>query len=247
MLRGRVALVTGASRGIGRAVALKLAENGSAVIVNYAGNGAAAQAVAGEINQLGGRCLAICADISRSEEVKNMFAAIKNTFGRLDILINNAGITRDCLLLRMKEEDWNRVIDINLTGAFNCTKEALKLLLKSDSGVIVNISSVVGQMGNAGQCNYGAAKAGLLGFTKSLAREVAGKNIRVNAVAPGFIDTDMTSNLPQEVRERLKEQIPMGRLGCPEDVANAVLFLTLPSSSYITGQTLNVDGGMAMQ
>lgn len=247
MLKGYTALITGGSRGIGRAIALKLARNGADVIVNYCGNEVAAEEVVKEITALGGRSLSICADISNSDAVKNMISEIKNGFGKLDILVNNAGITRDSLLLRMKEEDWEKVIHTNLTGTFNCTKEALKLILKSDNGSIINISSVVGQMGNAGQCNYAAAKAGLLGFTKSLAREVAARNIRVNAVAPGFIDTDMTSVLSDEIRQTLKEQIPMGRLGSPEDVANAVLFLALPSSKYITGQTINVDGGMVMQ
>ena len=247
MLKGYTALVTGASRGIGRAIAVKLAANGAEVIVNYCGNKAAAEEVVREIRDFGGRAVSICADVSSIEAVNKMFAEIKNDFGSLDILVNNAGITCDSLLLRMKEEDWDKVLHTNLTGTFNCTKAALKLILKSDNGSIVNISSVVGQTGNPGQCNYGAAKAGILGFTKSLAREVAGKKIRVNAVAPGFIDTDMTSVLPEEVRQKLKEQIPMGRLGSPEDVANAVLFLTLPSSRYITGQTINVDGGMVMQ
>jgi len=247
MLKGYTALVTGGSRGIGRAIAIKLACNGADVIVNYCGNKAAAEEVVREIGDCGSRSMAICADVSNHEAVKNMISEIKNNFGRLDILINNAGITRDGLLLRMKEEDWEKVIHTNLTGAFNCSKEALRLLLKSDNGSIINISSVVGQMGNAGQCNYAAAKAGLFGFTKSLAREVASKNIRVNAVAPGFIDTDMTSVLSEEVRQKLKTQIPMGRFGSPEDVANAVLFLALPSSKYITGQTINVDGGMVMQ
>lgn len=246
MLKGCVALVTGASRGIGRAVALKMARNGAAVIVNYGGNVEAAQAVVKEITDFGGRGVAVCADVSDIEQVKDMVAGIKKLFGRLDILVNNAGITKDSLLLRMKREDWEKVIHTNLTGTFNCTKEALRLILKSENGSIVNVSSVVGQIGNPGQCNYGAAKAGIVGFTKSLAREVAGKNVRVNAVAPGFIDTDMTAGLSEEVREKLRGQIPLGRLGYPEDVANAVLFLVLPSSGYITGQTINVDGGMVM-
>jgi 3-oxoacyl-[acyl-carrier protein] reductase len=247
MLKGRVALVTGASRGIGRAIALKLARHGAAVIVNYRGSHQSAQEVVREIEAFGGEAVALGADVSNGEEVKKMIAEIKERFGRLDILVNNAGINEDSLLLRMKSENWEKVINTNLTGTFNCTREALKLILKSDSGSIINISSVVGQIGNAGQCNYAAAKAGIIGFTRSLAREMAGRNVRVNAVAPGFIDTDMTAKLSQEVREKLLAQIPMGKLGSPEDVANAVLFLAQPSSGYITGQTINVDGGMVTQ
>ena len=247
MLKGRVALVTGASRGIGRAIALKLARHGAAVIVNYRGSPPAAQEVVSEIEAFNGEAVALGADVSKVEEVKKMIAEIKERFGRLDILVNNAGINEDSLLLRMKSEGWEKVINTNLTGTFNCTREALKLILKSDSGCIINISSVVGQIGNAGQCNYAAAKAGIIGFTRSLAREMAGRNVRVNAVAPGFIDTDMTAKLSQEVREKLLAQIPMGKLGSPEDVANAVLFLSQPSSGYITGQTINVDGGMVTQ
>ena len=242
-----VALITGASRGIGRAIAVKLAGHGVEVIINYFGNEAAAEEAVSEIRVSGGHAIALRADVSNTLEVSAMLAEIKKTYGRLDILVNNAGITRDTLLLRMKADDWESVLNINLTGAFNCTKEALKLILKSENGCIINITSVVGLMGNPGQCNYSAAKAGLIGFTKSLARELASKNIRVNAVAPGFIETDMTSVLSQEIRMKLKEQIPLGRLGSPEDVANTVLFLTLPSSGYITGQTINVDGGMVMQ
>ncbi len=242
-----VALITGASRGIGRAIAVKLAGHGVEVIINYFGNEAAAEEAVSEIRVSGGHAIALRADVSNTLEVSAMLAEIKKTYGRLDILVNNAGITRDTLLLRMKADDWESVLNTNLTGAFNCTKEALKLILKSENGCIINITSVVGLMGNPGQCNYSAAKAGLIGFTKSLARELASKNIRVNAVAPGFIETDMTSVLSQEIRMKLKEQIPLGRLGSPEDVANTVLFLTLPSSGYITGQTINVDGGMVMQ
>lgn len=247
MLSNYVALVTGASRGIGRAIATKLARNGAAVVVNYCGSKDAAEEVVAEIKGFGGQAVAIRADVSNSGEVQNMIAEIKNCYNRLDILVNNAGITHDTLLLRMKSEDWDRVLHTNLTGTFNCTKEALKLILKSDNGCIINISSVIGQIGNAGQCNYSAAKAGIIGFTKSLAVELGGKNIRVNAVAPGFINTDMTAKLSDEIKQRLKTQIPMGRLGSPEDVANTVLFLTLPASGYITGQTINVDGGMVMQ
>jgi 3-oxoacyl-[acyl-carrier protein] reductase len=202
MLKGRVALVTGASRGIGRAIALKLARHGAAVIVNYRGSHQSAQEVVREIEAFGGEAVALGADVSNGEEVKKMIAEIKERFGRLDILVNNAGINEDSLLLRMKSENWEKVINTNLTGTFNCTREALKLILKSDSGSIINISSVVGQIGNAGQCNYAAAKAGIIGFTRSLAREMAGRNVRVNAVAPGFIDTDMTAKLSQEVREK---------------------------------------------
>lgn len=241
-----VALVTGASRGIGRATAVKLAQQGAAVGINYFSNEKAAQEVVQEIHGFGGKAILLPGDIVDYDAVTTMVKAITDEFGGLDILVNNAGITRDNLLLRMKHEDWSKVIETNLTGVFNCTKVSLRPMLKSKNGSIINITSVVGQTGNVGQCNYAAAKAGVIGFTKAMARELASKNIRVNAVAPGFIDTRMTSGLPEKIKEQLLEQIPLSKFGEPEYVANAVLFLASPANCYITGQTINVDGGMVM-
>ncbi len=245
-LDGKVALVTGASRGIGRAVAIRLAKSGAKIAVNYAGNQAAAEEVKQIIEQNGGEAILVQADISNAESVDAMVAAVMEAFGRIDILVNNAGITRDTLLMRMKEADWNAVIQTNLTGVFYVTKAVSKIMMKQRSGKIVNMSSVVGLMGNAGQANYAAAKAGVIGFTKSMAKELAARNITVNAIAPGFIATDMTAVLSDKVKEDLATKIPMGRLGEADDIANAVLFLVSDSASYITGQTLNVDGGMVM-
>lgn len=245
-LAGKVALVTGASRGIGRAVALQLAKSGAKIAVNYAGNQAAAEEVKQLIEENGGEAILVQADISSSESVDAMVSAVMEAFGRIDILVNNAGITRDTLLMRMKEADWNAVIQTNLTGVFYVTKAVSKIMMKQRSGRIVNMSSVVGLMGNAGQANYAAAKAGVIGFTKSMAKELAARNITVNAIAPGFIATDMTAVLSDKVKEDLATKIPLGRLGAADDIANAVLFLVSDSASYITGQTLNVDGGMVM-
>lgn len=245
-LAGKVALVTGASRGIGRAVALQLAKSGAKIAVNYAGNQAAAEEVKQLIEENGGEAILVQADISSSESVDAMVSAVMDAFGRIDILVNNAGITRDTLLMRMKEVDWNAVIQTNLTGVFYVTKAVSKIMMKQRSGRIVNMSSVVGLMGNAGQANYAAAKAGVIGFTKSMAKELAARNITVNAIAPGFIATDMTAVLSDKVKEDLATKIPLGRLGAADDIANAVLFLVSDSASYITGQTLNVDGGMVM-
>lgn len=245
-LDGKVALVTGASRGIGRAVAIALAKNGAKIAVNYAGNQAAAEEVKQIIEQNGGEAILVQADISNAESVDAMVAQVMDAFGRIDILVNNAGITRDTLLMRMKEADWNAVIQTNLTGVFYVTKAVSKIMMKQRSGKIVNMSSVVGLMGNAGQANYAAAKAGVIGFTKSMAKELAARNITVNAIAPGFIATDMTAVLSDKVKEDLATKIPMGRLGEADDIAAAVLFLVSDSASYITGQTLNVDGGMVM-
>ena len=245
-LDGKVALVTGASRGIGRAVAIRLAKSGAKIAVNYAGNQAAAEEVKQIIEQNGGKAILVQADISNAESVDAMVAAVMEAFGRIDILVNNAGITRDTLLMRMKEADWNAVIQTNLTGVFYVTKAVSKIMMKQRYGKIVNMSSVVGLMGNAGQANYAAAKAGVIGFTKSMAKELAARNITVNAIAPGFIATDMTAVLSDKVKEDLATKIPMGRLGEADDIAAAVLFLVSDSASYITGQTLNVDGGMVM-
>ena len=245
-IEGKVAFVTGASRGIGRAIALTLAEAGADVAVNYAGNAAAAEEVAAEIRKMGRRALILQGDVSQTEAAASMLDAVVAEFGRCDILVNNAGITRDGLLMRMKEEDWDAVLNTNLKGVFNCTKAALKYMMKQRSGKIVNIASVVGIMGNAGQANYAAAKAGCIGFTKSVAKEVASRGITVNAVAPGLIATDMTSVLPEKVIEEMAAGIPLKRAGQPVDVAKAVLFLVSDDAAYITGQTLNVDGGMVM-
>ncbi|MBP3400681.1 MAG: 3-oxoacyl-[Selenomonadales bacterium] len=245
-LEGKVALVTGASRGIGRAVAIRLAKSGAKIAVNYAGNQAAAEEVKQIIEQNGGEAILVQADISNAESVDAMVAAVMEAFGRIDILVNNAGITRDTLLMRMKEADWNAVIQTNLTGVFYVTKAVSKIMMKQRYGKIVNMSSVVGLMGNAGQANYAAAKAGVIGFTKSMAKELAARNITVNAIAPGFIATDMTAVLSDKVKEDLATKIPMGRLGEADDIASAVLFLVSDSANYITGQTLNVDGGMVM-
>ena len=245
-LEGKVALVTGASRGIGRAVAIRLAKSGAKIAVNYAGNQAAAEEVKQIIEQTGGEAILVQADISNAESVDAMVAAVMEAFGRIDILVNNAGITRDTLLMRMKEADWNAVIQTNLTGVFYVTKAVSKIMMKQRYGKIVNMSSVVGLMGNAGQANYAAAKAGVIGFTKSMAKELAARNITVNAIAPGFIATDMTAVLSDKVKEDLATKIPMGRLGEADDIASAVLFLVSDSANYITGQTLNVDGGMVM-
>ncbi|HJV64173.1 MAG TPA: 3-oxoacyl-[acyl-carrier-protein] reductase [Geomonas sp.] len=244
-LNGQVALVTGASRGIGRAIALKLAREGAAVVVT-ATSVEGAQRTADEIAAAGGKALAVKVDVSSVAEVESLFKEAVAAFGKVDILVNNAGITKDGLLLRMKEADWDEVIDVNLKGAFNCIREAAKLMSKARYGRIVNVSSVVGEMGNPGQANYCASKAGLIGLTKSVAKELARRNMTVNAVTPGFIETDMTAELGEKTKEALMEQIPMGRLGSGDDIANAVYFLAAESGSYITGHVLSVNGGMYM-
>ena len=246
LLDGKVALVTGASRGIGRAIALKLAEEGAKVAINYAGNVKAAEEVKAAIEEKGGKAILVQADVSDSEAAEGMVASVVEAFGTVDILVNNAGITRDAIFARMKEEDFNAVINTNLKGVFHCTKAVTKLMMKQRSGRIVNMASVVGVTGNAGQANYSAAKAGVIGFTKSVARELAGRGITVNSVAPGFIETDMTAVLSDKVKEAMTEEIPLKRAGKPEDVANAVLFLASDNAAYITGQVLHVDGGMVM-
>ncbi len=243
-LNEQVALVTGASRGIGRAVALALGQAGLKVAVNYARSVAAAEEVVQAITEAKGEAIAIGADVSSSEEVDNLLKTTLDKFGRLDVLVNNAGITRDTLLLRMKLEDWQAVIDLNLTGVFLCTKAAIKPMLKQKSGRIINIASVAAQMGNPGQANYSAAKAGVIGFTKTVAKELASRGITVNAIAPGFIETDMTSGLQAD---DILKMIPLGRFGKPEEIAGMTRFLAIdPAAAYITGQVFNVDGGMVM-
>ncbi len=246
-LQGKIALVTGASRGIGRAIAIALAESGATVIVNYKNNAAAADEVVQAIGAADGRAQAVQADVSDAAQIEQLFKQIVAEHGKIDILVNNAGITRDTLLLRMKEEDFDAVLDTNLRGVFLCTKAALRPMTKARGGRIINITSVVGLMGNAGQANYAAAKAGVLGFTKSVAREMASRNITVNAVAPGYIETELTGVLGEDVRAAILENIPLGRLGQPQDVANMVCFLASDAAAYITGQTITVDGGMVMQ
>lgn len=246
MLDGKVALVTGASRGIGRAIALRLAQAGANVAVNYAGSEAAAAETVAAIKEMGREAIMVRANVGNAEEVNNMFKAVLDQFGQIDILVNNAGITRDNLIMRMKEEEWDEVIDINLKGVFNCIKAATRPMMKQRNGRIINITSVVAAMGNAGQANYVAAKAGVIGLTKTTARELASRNITVNAVAPGFIDTDMTAKLPEDIRSGLLTQIPLGKLGQADDIAQVVLFLASDAASYMTGQTLHVDGGMYM-
>jgi len=243
-LQGKVALITGGSRGIGAAVAQTLAAAGAAVAV-CARNGEAAAATASAIAAQGGQALGVTADVSRAEDAERLVKACLDRFGRLDILVNNAGITRDGLVLRMKDGDWSDVLAVNLNGAFYCARAALRVILKQkQSGRIINIGSVVGSMGNAGQANYVTSKAGLIGLTKALAREVAARGVTVNLVAPGFIETDMTANLPDAVKETYRGQIPLGRFGTAADVAAAVAFLASDGAAYITGQVIHVNGGM---
>jgi len=243
---GKTALVTGGSRGLGRAVCLELAKGGASVVLCYAGNEAAAQETVREIEALGAKALTICCDVSDAAQVDALVKAAVETFGRIDILVNNAGITRDNLLMRMSEADFDAVISTNLKGTFLCMKAVSRLMLKQRYGRIVNLSSVVGLRGNAGQVNYAASKAGVVGMTKSLAKELASRGVTVNAVAPGFIETDMTAALTDAARAAAQGSIPMNRLGAPEDVAKAAAFLASDDAAYITGQVLAVDGGMAM-
>ncbi len=246
MLTGKVALVTGAARGIGKAIALKLASQGAVVIVNYAGSKEKAEAVVAQIREASGEAVAMQCDVSDYSACEALSKAVLEQFGRLDILVNNAGITRDGLLMRMSEADYDAVLDTNLKGAFNMIRHFSRSFLKQRSGRIINISSVSGVMGNAGQANYSASKAGLIGLTKSVARELAGRGVCVNAVAPGFIATDMTEAMAESAKEGLEKLIPFGHMGKPEDVAEAVAFLAGDASAYITGQVICVDGGMAI-
>ncbi|MDQ0427804.1 3-oxoacyl-[acyl-carrier protein] reductase [Planomicrobium stackebrandtii] len=245
-LAGKTAIITGASRGIGAEIARKFAADGAKVVVNYSGSQEKAEAVVADIQANGGEAIAVKANVSDAESVKAMVDETMKTFGSVDILVNNAGITRDNLMMRMKDDEWDDVININLKGVFICTKAVTRQMMKQRAGRIVNIASIVGVMGNAGQANYVASKAGVIGLTKTTARELASRGITANAVAPGFITTDMTDQLTDEVQKAMLEQIPLNRFGAPEDVAKAALFLASDDASYMTGQTLHLDGGMVM-
>ncbi len=246
-LSEKVALITGSARGIGKAIALELANHGANIVINDILVENEINKTLEEIKQSTNKAIGIRADITKLDEVESMVKEIINKFGKIDVLINNAGITRDSLLIRMKEGDWDTVINVNLKGTFNCSKTVAKYMMREKKGgKIVNISSVIGLIGNIGQANYAASKAGIIGLTKSMAKELALRNINVNAIAPGFIETDMTKKLPEKVRQELQQQIPLKRLGIVEDVAKAVYFLVSDASNYITGQVINVDGGMVM-
>ncbi len=246
MLKGKVAVITGAGKGIGKAIALHFAENGSRVVVNYRSSATQVEEVIDTIRSTGGEAIAVQADVSQEEDAKRLIEAAVKQFGRLDVLVNNAGITKDNLLMRMTEQDFDSVIDTNLKGTFFCTKYAATIMLKQRSGKIINISSVVGITGNMGQVNYAASKAGVIGMTKAVARELSSRGITVNAVAPGFIETDMTDQLPDKVKEAMIASIPLKRYGIASEVAGAVSFLASEAANYITGQVLLVDGGLAM-
>ncbi len=242
----KTVLVTGGSRGIGKEVALKYAENGYNIVINYVSSNTDVEELKKEFEQKGAEALILKADVTNTQEVENVVNKAIEKFGTIDVLVNNAGITKDNLLMRMTEEEFDKVININLKGTYVVTKAVIKYMMKKRCGSIINLSSVVGVAGNAGQCNYSASKAGIIGFTKSLAKELSSRNIRVNAVAPGFIQTDMTSVLSDSVKENINSQIPLKRMGSPREVANVIYFLGNDDSSYITGQVINVDGGMVM-
>ena len=245
-LSGKAALVTGGSRGIGRAIAISLASSGAKVVVNYNSNSSAADEVVSAIVEAGGQALAVQADVISSTDVERLVKTTHDTFGSVDILINNAGITRDKLILRMSESDWDAVLDTNLKGAFLCCKSVAPIMVKQRSGAIVNVGSVIGRVGAAGQVNYSASKSGLVGLTKSTAKELGSRNIHVNAVAPGFIETEMTDVLKPEMKESVLKQIPLARLGAAEDVANVVAFLCSADAAYIQGEVISIDGGLYM-
>jgi len=244
-LSNKVAIVTGSGRGIGRAIALKLAESGATIVITDIGDAATVKSVAEEVRAMSRESLTVLADISLSSDVDRMVAETVAAYGKVDILVNNAGITRDQLVLRMSDEDWDKVLNVNLKSVFLCTRAVLRHMIKQRWGRIVNIASIVGITGNAGQANYASAKAGIIGFTRTIAKEVASRSITANAIAPGFIDTQMTQQLEEKQRQELEKRIPLGYLGTPRDVAEAVAFLATEEARYITGQVLNVDGGMA--
>lgn len=246
MLQGKCAVITGASRGIGREIALQFAKEGANIVLNYRSSEEEALELKKELDKLGSNTLTIKADVSNFDEAENLIKEAKNTFGKVDILVNNAGITKDTLLIRMKEEDFDKVIEVNLKGAFNCLRAVSPIMIRQKEGKIINMSSVVGVVGNAGQVNYSASKAGVIGMTKSLAREIGSKNINVNAIAPGFIDTDMTKVLSEDQKKNIISGVPLKRLGQVGDIANLAVFLASDKSNYITGQVIHVDGGMAM-
>lgn len=246
MLKGKNAIITGASRGIGREIALTLAENGANIVINYRNYNNEIEVLVKDIEAKGVKIVTVKCDVSNFEEVENLISEAKEKLGSIDILVNNAGITKDGLLMRMKQEDFESVLDVNLKGVFNTTKLITPIMMKQRTGKIINISSVVGLVGNAGQCNYAASKAGVIGFSKSIARELAPRGVNINVVAPGYIDTDMTNGLSDKVKESILQTIPMKKMGSTKDVANLVLFLSSGLSDYITGQVINVDGGMVM-
>ena len=244
--KDKTVLVTGGSRGIGAAIALSFAEKGADIALNYAGSVQGAEETAAKIRELGVECKTYQADVSDLNQVEEMIKKAEEDFGGIDILVNNAGVTRDTLFMRMKEEDWDKVIDTNLKGVFNCSKSVIRGMIKKRSGKIINITSVVALSGNIGQTNYSASKAGVIGFTKSLAQELGSRNIQINAVAPGYIETSMTESIPQNIKDELIKKIPSGRIGSPGDVANTVIFLASENADYITGQVISVNGGLYM-